>query len=88
MVLLRAQEPSQKQKKYFGNAAFRPFAVVKNVSTEQDIGDWLERAIAARLEGRRVQGGRLMSVPDESSLLEYAALDGARISGRWHPLEA
>ena len=87
-IMLRVREPSKAQKKYFGDTAFRPFAIIENVSTEKDIRYWLDRAIAARFEGLKVEGGRLMFVPGADSEIQYAVLDGARISGGWHSLEA
>jgi len=82
-VLVRVQQSTVKQRKYFGDNAWRPFVLLKDVYTEEDVLNKLKKV----MNRERVKGAiKFMRVDSlETDIFQYGVLDGRRVY-HWVPL--
>lgn len=80
-VMLRTREPSKRQEEYFGEDAWRPFAIMRNVDSEEEIWYILKKL----LRGDEVLNARLFFEPSNDFEIEYSTVESGRIT-RWNKL--
>ena len=68
-VMVRINEPTSKQEKFFGNFAWRPFLFIRDVSDE----DELKQIIINTINGKK-QKGVIKFCEYEGGDLQYAVL--------------
>jgi len=76
-VMVRVQQSTKKQEKYFGDSAWRPFATIRNVIDE---GEVIEK-LGLILKGERVSGSvKFMRLENLwSNKFQWGVMEGHRI---------